>query len=150
MAFGLTNEGFVPMTVADIRADINARIWATISPTLDLSDRTFEGQLIGIVAYHIALCWEVAEAANAAFDVDKAIKAALDAICLLTGTFRLAPIASTVTLTWTGDPTTLITAGHAARVPEGPRFNSTEDATLEAVDPWAQSTPYAVDDRVTA
>lgn len=150
MAFGLTSEGFVPMTAADIRADINARVWATISPTLDLSDRTFEGQLIGIVAYHIALCWELAEASNATFDVDKAVKAALDAICLLTGTFRRSPTESTVTLTLTGDPTTLITAGHSARVTDGPRFDTLEDATLVALTPWAVGTLYAIADRVTA
>lgn len=150
MAFGLTPEGFVPMTFEDIRADINARVWNTISPTLDLSDRTYEGQLIAIVAYHLALLWELGEANNSQLDPDKAMDALLDAICLLTGTFRAAASYSTVTLTLTGDPSTLITEGHAARVTDGPRFDTDDDVTLETVDDWATSTMYAVGDRVTS
>ncbi len=150
MPFGLTEEGFVPMTLAEIRADMSARIWAQISATLDLTDRSYEGQVIGIVSYHLALLWELGESINSSSDPNKAVRAALDAICLLTGTFRPAATYSTVTLALTGDPATLVSALAAARVPDGARFETLEDVTLEELDPWAVSTAYSLYDRVTA
>jgi len=137
------------MTVLDIRDRINERIWNTISPTLDLSDRSYEGQLVGIVAEALAKLWEVSEASNSSMDVDKAIGAALDALCVLTGTFRRGASASTATLQLTGADATFIPAGSAARVPAGARFDTIDDATLATVDAWTITTGYVIGDLVT-
>jgi hypothetical protein len=47
-----------------------------ISPTLDLSDRSYEGQLIAIVLEQVMLQWEMGEEATGFLDPDKAVDAA--------------------------------------------------------------------------
>lgn len=147
--FGLTLEGYVPMTVTDVRDMINARIWGTISPTLDLSDRSFEGQLVGIVAEIFALLWENDERVYSSRDPNKAMDAALDAICLLTGTTRRPATKSTVVLTLTGDNASTIDIGSIARVPDGGQFETQNSATLAALTAWVVDTAYEIGDRVT-
>lgn len=147
--YGLTTEGFSRPTVEELRAQINQRIWDTISPTLDLSDRVFEGHLVGIVAELVVLAWEMGEAVYGSIDPDKAIEAALDAVCILTGTTRKGAYASTAVLTLTGDPATLVPILSAVRVPAGTQFATLGPATLVALDPWIPTTPYALDDQVT-
>jgi uncharacterized phage protein gp47/JayE len=148
MTFGLTSAGFAAMTLADIRADLNARVWAAFGATLDLSDRSLEGQLVGIVAERLAALWELAEAVNSAMDIDAASGAALDALAMLTGTLRRGAAPSRVTLTLTGTPATTVPAGSIARVPDGVQFATDEAATLEVVSAWAATTPYVVGDVV--
>ncbi len=147
--FGLTIAGLFTPTVTDIREEINARMRELISPTLDLSDRSAEGQLAGIVAEALVLLWENLERVYSSQDPDKATGAALDALCLLTGTFRRPATKSTVVLTLTGDDTTLVPEGSGARIPDGARFDTLADATLVALVAWVTSTSYALGDRVT-
>ncbi len=147
--YGLTTEGFNPMTLQEVRDFINQRIWDTISPTIDLSDGSLEGQLVGIVAERLAIGWELGEVLSGALDPDKAIDSLLDAICLITGTFRRGAYASAVELTLTGEASTSVPTGSAARVPSGVRFDTVTDALLEEIDAWLTGTMYAVDDRVT-
>lgn len=147
--FGLTTTGFSTMTFEEIRAIINARLLETISPTLDLSDRAFEGQIVAIVCEHFAQLWELAEVAHGALDSDKATGPALDVVAALIGTVRPSASASAVIMTLTGVPTTVVPEGSIGRVPDEARFATREAATIEAVDAWAPSTTYAVGDRVT-
>lgn len=147
--FGLTTEGFVPMTLEDVRDQINSKIWSTISPTLDLSNSSLEGQLIGIVAEAITKLWELGESINSSQDPDKASGAALDALGLLTGAVRRGAAASTVVALFTGTPGTLIPEGAGVRVTGGTRFDTDDDATLVVVDSWVTLTAYAVGDIVT-
>ncbi len=147
--YGLVTTGFSAPTFAELRDTVNRRILDTISPTLDLSDHSFEGQLIAIVLEQVMLVWEGYEEATGFLDPDKAVDAVLDAICLITGTFRRGAYASTVALTLTGDDAAPIPAGNIARVPSGPKFTTQLEVTLEALDAWVGLTSYAVDDRVT-
>lgn len=142
--FGLTVTGLSLMSLAEIRDDINARIWAALGATLDLTDRSAEGQIIGIIAERFALIWELAESVNSSLDPDKAVGAALDALCLLTGTFRAGATSSTVTLTLTGTAAAVIPAASGARIPSGARFDTSAPATLVAVTAWAASTVYTI------
>ena len=59
MPFGLTLEGLVPMTLPDIIEDLQERVWDRLGTTLDLTDRSLEGQLIRIIAERLALLWEL-------------------------------------------------------------------------------------------
>ncbi len=147
--YGLTEQGFSAPTFEELRAKVNARIWATISPTLDLSDYSYEGQVIAIVCEQVVLAWNMGEESNLFLDPDAAVDAALDAVCLLTGTFRRGPAGSSTVLALTGDDTTAISTGTIARVPSGPQFATTADAVLEALDPWAALGAYALYARVT-
>lgn len=146
--FGLTAQGFLPMTQTDIRNLINERIWRDVSPFLDLSDRSWEGQLVGIVSELCASAWDGTERVNSSQDPDKAMDAALDAICVLSGTFRIGAKYSTVVLTITGDPSTVV-SNFGGRVPGGDRYNSQETGTITLVDSWASTTGYTLDERVT-
>lgn len=146
---GLTPEGFVVETLTEIRESMRREIWDNISATLDLSDRSFEGFLIGIVADRISSVWDLAQAVDSSADVDKAVDAQLDALAAQTGTLRREASYSTVTVTWVGDPGTFVDAGTGAEVPDGPRFDSIESATLVLLDDWVASTAYAVGDRFT-
>ncbi len=148
--FGLTTEGFVPMLLPDIRDEMNRRIWDEVSPFLDLSDRSLEGQLVGIISELLSRAWEATEASNSSIDPDKALDAALDAICILTGTTRRGATYSQVELVLTGDDATPISALSAVRVPGTvDRYDTQAPVTIEGVDAWASLTTYEIGARVT-
>lgn len=148
--YGFTVEGFSRPTVEELRAKINARIWGRLGPNIDLSDRSYEGFLVGIMCDEFVSLWEVGEdAATTTLDPDAAVDAALDVICALTGTLRPGASASTVVLTLTGDDTTVVPITSGGRVPNGVRFETLGPATLAALTARAPSTAYAVGDRRT-
>lgn len=150
MSFGLTTEGFVAMTLADVRALLNAK-WQALQGLVDVSDNALEGQLFGIVAEVVVLLWELAEAVYSAQDPDAATGAGLDALCALTGTFRRPATKSDVVLTLTGDPATVVTSGsRGTATSTGEQFATLADSPAFASLPvWAITTAYAVGDRVT-
>jgi uncharacterized phage protein gp47/JayE len=95
--FGLTPEGFVPKSLAQIEADIVARQRGSLGANLDTSPFSIVGQLNGIIASAIAECWETNQTNYDALDPDKASGAQQDALYALTNTFRLGPKKSRVT-----------------------------------------------------
>jgi uncharacterized phage protein gp47/JayE len=98
-SFGLTPEGFVPKSLAQIQADIVARQRGSLGANLDTSPFSIVGQLNGIVASEIAQLWETEQALYDALDPDKASGAQQDALYALTNTLRLGPKKSRVTAT---------------------------------------------------
>lgn len=148
--YGLTATGFVVKTIEVIREEINILLRAAFGASIDLSDGSVEGQMVGILAEREALLWEMMEAVNASQDPDSATGTGLDALCALTGTTREAATRSTVALALTGDPTTVVPSGSRASTASTEAiFETLDDATLVAVDPWASATAYAIGDRVT-
>lgn len=149
--YGLLPTGFAPQTTPIIREEINNEIRGEFGASLDVSDYSLLGFIIGIVAERLGKLWELAEAVYSSQDPDKAAGAALDALCALTGTFRQSATPSTVTLTLTGTPTTLVSAGNrASAASTEAEFSTDEDATIALLDSWTINTAYAVGDRVTA
>lgn len=149
MAYGLTLTGFVPKTLEIIREEINESLTDFFGPSLDLENGLL-ARFVGILAERYAELWELAEAVNSAQDPDKATEAALDALCLLTGTFRIEAASSTVTLTLTGTPTSVVPAtSRASTTTTGKKFLTTASATIGAVAAWVASTAYAQGVRVT-
>ncbi len=148
--YGLTDVGFLLKTLGVIRADLNARLRQAFGASLNLGDQSIIGQMTGIVAEHFAKIWELIEAVNASRDPDSASGAALEQICLLTGTLRPPATYSAVSLVLTGDATTVVPAARKiTTLSTSIEFETDDAATITAVDPWADTTAYVVGDRVT-
>lgn len=148
--YGLTEDGFLAKNLTTIREELNAAAQAAFGSSIDVGDRSVFGQLFGIMAERYALLWELLEALYSLQDPDKAIGAALEALCLLTGTFRPTATYSVVTLTLTGNPTTLVNSGsQASTVSTDELFQTTANATITALSAWTTSTVYSVGARVT-
>ncbi len=148
--YGLLPTGFLAPTVQEIRAELEAEVRSEFGTSLPLGDNTWLGHLIGILAERLALLWEAGQVSFSSMDVDKATAAALEALCLLSGTFRQDETPSTTTLTLTGDDDTLVPAGSMASTEStGKNFETTDDVTLEELDAWLENTAYAEGDRVT-
>jgi uncharacterized phage protein gp47/JayE len=148
--YGLLTTGFVPKPTTVIRDEINAEVQGEFGASIDVSDGSLLGFLIGIVAETFGKLWELSEAVNSSQDPDKATGAALDGLCALTGTFREPPRPSTVTLTLTGTPTTVVGVGSRASVEStGAEFETTASGTIALLASWAALTAYVVGDRVT-
>lgn len=128
---GLETTGFVPKTLDELKTELDAAFRARFGDGISTEPESNFGKLIGIAAALLAEVWEQAEGLYAAFSPDGATGAALDALAALTGTVRLAASASTVTVTATGTPGTLIPAGRVfSVVGTGVRFVTLADATI--------------------
>ncbi len=149
--YGLSTEGFLVKTLDILRDEIGAALQQAFGPSIRLDDQSILGQLVGIIAERLALLWELAEVVNSAQDPDSASGAALEQICLLTGTLRPPATYSTVTLTLTGDPTTVVSASQKVRTASTQvEFETRTSVTITALTPWVLGTAYVVGDRVTS
>ncbi len=151
ITYGLTSTGFLPKPLTVIRSEINATLQAVFGNSIDVSDKSLLGQLVGIFAEREARAWQLAQQAYIAFDPDAATGPSLDAVAAITGTTRPKATYSTVTLTLTGAPTTVVASGSQVKTAStGALFATTASATLTALTAWAQSTAYTAGQRVTA
>lgn len=147
--YGLLPEGFFPATTAAIREEIETDLRTEFGTSLPMGDGTLLGFLIGILAERLGLLWEVAEAVNSSQDPDKATAAALEALALLTATFRVAAGASAAMLTLCGDDGTVVAAGNIVATDSTDKeFETAQDVTLVLLDDWVATTAYSVEDRV--
>lgn len=148
--YGLTTDGLIIKPLNTIREELVQRLRDAFGASIRLDDRSIFGQISGIVSELAALVWEQLEVVNSSQDPDKAVGAALDALCTLTGTSRPAATYSAVVLTLTGTPTTLVPTGSKAKtVSTGSVFQTTQDATITALSAWTAGFVYALGDRVT-
>ena len=146
----LTLTGLVIRSLQEIRDDLDATCRTLFGNSIDLSDASVMGQYNGIVAERLALLEELLQAVVASSDPDAATGAALDALCALTGTVRNPAAPSEVTLTLTGDPTTIVLTGSRAAVEvTGDEFETTADATITLLTSWAITTAYTLGNRRT-
>jgi len=147
---GLDATGFVIKTLSEILEEIEDDERATMSASLSLLADSFLGQLNGIFSDKLRELWEVAQEVHNSFDPDNASGEALDNLAAITGVTRLAATESTVTLTATGTPATLLSAGRVVSVSgTGDRFTTLAAGTITAESAWTITTAYALDDRVT-
>lgn len=148
--YGLTADGFVPMPLTAIRADLEAAIRIAFGASMKLGDRSAFGQFLGILAERLALLWELLEAINSSQDPDKAVGALLEALCALTGTFRPLASYSSVILALTGVPATAVASGSRASTSSTSKeFSTTTTGTITLLSTWAPTTSYAFNARVT-
>lgn len=148
MAYGLTPTGFVPKTLEVIVDQINADLFAFANYTA-AGKNGFLSRLVGIVGAVAAELWELGEAINSSQDPDKAVAKQLEALSLITGTFRIEALASSATLTLTGTPGSVVGATSRASTDDAEVFLLSTDVTLVALPNWVASSAYLVGDRVT-
>src|SRR5262245_27482960 len=146
--YGLTSTGFVPKTLDVVRTDLSSALQSSFGGSIDVSDQSLLGQLIGILAEREAALWDLAQAVNASQDPAQATGASLDALAALTGTFRVAASPSLATLTLTGTASTVVASGSQVKTAStGAVFATTASATITALAAWTASTAYIVGDR---
>ena len=150
ITYGLTATGFVAKTTDIVRTDENALVASKLGASWDTSDGAILGILLGIVAGKFGELWDVTQAVGASQDPDQATGAALDALCLLTGTFRTPARSSIATLTLTGTVATVVASqSRAATASTGQLFATSTSATIAALTAWTASTAYVAGDRRT-
>jgi uncharacterized phage protein gp47/JayE len=148
--YGLTTEGLVIKTLDVVREDLNTALRAAFGSSINLGDKSIFGQIVGILSERLSLLWELTEVVNSSQDPDKATGSALEALCLLTGTFRPAATYSAVTLTLSGTSTTVVPTNSIVSTDSTEvQFTTTDSATITALTAWVALTPYTVGDRVT-
>lgn len=147
--YGLLPTGFSPKTIEIIIADLKGQIAYYFGTSVD-TDNGVIARLIGIVAERYAELWELAEMIVSSQDADKATGIYQDAVAMLIGALRIEAAYSTVTLTLTGTPTTVVPAGqriHTASTIQ--YFLTATSGTITAVSAWLTATAYTVGQRVT-
>ena len=107
-AWGLTQAGFVVKPLANILADMQAQVLATVDPQLDLSENTPDGQILAANAAEAASVWELLQSIFNMFNRSDAEGAALDNVGDLVGIPRegesFTQVLCNCTLTSTGGP----------------------------------------------
>lgn len=83
MAYGLTSDGFIPKTLEEIKAAVEAKQRANIDAGLNQGAHTVIGQLNGIYAEEVRELWELAEAMYNSHNPDSAEDASLDNIAAI-------------------------------------------------------------------
>lgn len=113
---GVTSAGFSVMTQAQILAQMQASIWASIDPGLDLSTETPLGQLLGITSNQYAANWELIQTLYNAFNPNGAEGVQLANLALLTGTTPNVATASVAACNLTLGPSCTVPAGSLVQV----------------------------------
>lgn len=150
--FGLFDEGLRVPTVQEIREDYQAEMREEYGPNVPVGDGDFLGHSIGIWSDRLGQAYELLEKIHSAIDPDAANGDDLEAVSLITGTFRADAAPSTTILTLVGDEGTVVSGGAlAATEGAGDRFetDADTDATFVLLDDWTVSTVYSPGDRVT-
>lgn len=148
-SYGVTLQGFVPKTLADLKTELEDALRAVFGNDIDVSPESNFGQLIGVFAERYSQLWSVGEEIEASYSPDNAVGASLDAVCALTGTTRAPATYSTVPLVLTGTAGTVVGAGKVATNSSASvRFATDASATIAAAAAWTATTAYAAGDFV--
>jgi uncharacterized phage protein gp47/JayE len=150
--YGLTTDGFFPKTLEVIRDELVAALRSAFGPSLDFSDQSLFGQIVGILSEREMLLWELMEQVYNSQNPDAATGEALDNICLLTGTFRRSATHSIATLYLVGDSGTSVPAATQVRTSSTSMvFETLATVTISTVPAaWDTSTNYVAGDIVAA
>lgn len=143
---GLTPAGLEIATLADVRDQINTAWRGFFGASMDVSDRSPDGQQIGIVAEVFALLWQLLEAVKSSRDPNQAVGAFLVSLTSLVGTKPVPASFSTVTLALTGTPSTVVPNGSlVSATSTGQQFTTDPSGpiTIVAAVAWAGATVYS-------
>lgn len=132
--YGLTPAGFIIKTQDIIIAELqDAFRQATGNPNLPFGVNSVFDQLVGVVSDLAAPQWELAQAVYLSQFPDTASGVSLANAGAVTGQAPISATYSTVTLTITGTPGTVITAGSRAGIPStATAFATTATVTIPA------------------
>lgn len=154
--YGPTSVGWVGKPSDVIQAEFDATFRAIIGDSAGTeSDGTIPldsltGQEIVALTDAFSANWDLLQGIVSSFDPNQASAAQLDAVCSITATTREPQTFSTVTITATGTPLTVLNINRAVKTSDtGARFLSTAAGTITALTAWAINTAYVVGDRRT-
>lgn len=140
---GLTSTGLQIKSYETIIEGIDTKLVQRFGTGIRLTGVL--GKLRAIVGEVAAELWELAEAVHSASNPDANTGASQEAIAAITGSLRDAAASSTVELTLTGTPTTVVPTGSRASVTgTEDEFETLEDATFATATAWAPTTVYVV------
>jgi len=147
---GLTPLGLDVETIETLIEGINEDLQEAFGTSIDLTDNSVLGKIVGIFADRAANIWEVLEVLTDSLDPDDALGVLLHGIGAITGTSPKAAAPSEVVLTLTGTAlTSILTGSQASTVSTLELFQTIADALLEELTPWAATTVYVPGDRVS-
>ena len=129
---GVTENGFVVKTEADIIADLNASFLAAFGAQFATDPSLPDGQVIGIYAGNLANAWLQAEAAYNAFSPTAAFDVGLDKVVELNGVVRIVDKPTRVALVFTGADGTTVPSGYSVTTDDGLSFTTVAEAILPA------------------
>lgn len=101
MTYGVTSAGWESKSLETIDAEIKAQVLASISPNLNLSETSIDGQTIGASASQISQLWESGQELYSQRDPETAEDDALDQLLKLVVGPRLAATKSVALMTVT-------------------------------------------------
>ncbi|PKG31666.1 baseplate J/gp47 family protein [Methanoregula sp.] len=92
--YGVTDDGFVSKDYSAIRESMQTRARAQFGDEIDLSENSFAGQLLDVVAYELATNWQILESVYYAGYLNTATKSNLDAVAVIQGIARKPAVAA--------------------------------------------------------
>lgn len=107
----VTAAGFEAKSTDTILTELEQAEKAVFGQSWNVSPRSLQGILNGVLAAKFAELYDVAAGVYQAFNPDAATDRALDQLCALTGVVRLAAVPSTATITVTGTNGTVLSVG---------------------------------------
>ncbi len=144
---GVDSTGLTIKTQAEILAEINTDQQSDLGADWDVSETSPEGVMNGIISVQLAEIWELLPLLVNNFYSDTAEGVYLDRNRELTGATRLTAEPSIVSIVCIGTNATALPLGRVVSVANGgPRYASTEAATIATLTAWAISTAYVVGD----
>lgn len=130
MGYGVTKYGFIMKRGDQVLADLKASV-QELFPTLDLSDQTPEGQIIGVISKPITDLWEIANADYNAQYPNSAEGQSLDNVCELNAITRLGASPDRAVLSLNGDEGTIVnTTFQVQTIDKSVTFQAQESATI--------------------
>lgn len=115
--YGATPAGWITKRLADTITSLDARLRNAFGDGVNLTASSVFARLRGALAPEIDLAWQGLDDIWSSLDPDQAQGEALDRLCRIVGITRLGARASSVTLTLTGTPGTVVSAGFRVRDP---------------------------------
>lgn len=143
---GVTVNGLVTKSLTEIKAEVVARLQATINASLDVSDETFVGQLVTIFSDQLDETYQAIQQVYDAAYRPTSQGTSLDGIGALTSTLRLGAVASTAKVVAVGSNATALSTGRAVSVAsaQSARFQTSQAYTIVTLAARAISTVYVV------
>jgi uncharacterized phage protein gp47/JayE len=126
---GLSNEGFIPLTLDEIRERIHTKLEA-FSPGIDLSVSSPDGQLVEIFGFELAQAWQELGLVFSSYNPNDAIGAGLRNIGLISGLPYGAATRSQADIELIGVEGTVVPAGSIVSDAAGNEFATSFDYTI--------------------
>ena len=130
MVNGVSIDGFTRKRLDEILSDKNTAVQSVLGSNLNLSPESPDGQINGVYSESDANLWELAEACYNAFAPAKATGNTLSDLVKINGITREPAVASTVSLTISGTPSTNIPIGSLVSTSDGSTAFSTDVAAI--------------------